>query len=147
MNNRSGIQLCIAGAAILALSAIAFAAAIKNPQGQYQLSYSPVAISGAPATGSLATYSPIKSVDRDEIQLRGDDGVVYTFLLSADTIYCQSNTRAADWTYLKSVPKKTSVTVLTVDSVNLKAIVIWDQPPTITDDKGQFDFTLPPMCK
>ena len=147
MNNRSCIQLCIAGAAVLALSAIAFAAAQQNPQGQYHLSYSPVAKGGVVSTGSLATYSPIKSVNREEIQLRGDDGVVYTFLLNADTIFCQGSTRVSDWTYLKAVPKKTSITILTTDIVNLRAMIVWDKQPAISVENGQIAFALPPMCK
>jgi hypothetical protein len=147
MNNRIGIQLCIAGAAILALSAIAFAAAQQNPQGQYHLSYMPLALPGSSATGSLATYSPIKSIDGKTIQLRGEDGVTYTFTLSAETIFCQGDARVSDWTYLKSVSKKSSVTVLTADAVNLTAIIIWDKGPTISTENGQIDFTLPPMCR
>jgi hypothetical protein len=147
MNNRIGIQFCIAGAATLALSAIAFAAALQNPQGQYHLSYSPVAQIGAPSTGSLATYSPIKSVDPKTIQLRGEDGVVYTFTLTADTIFCEGGMKVNNWTYLKSLPKKTSVTVLTADSVDMKALVVWDQAPTISSAGGRIDFSLPPMCR
>jgi hypothetical protein len=147
MNNRSGIQFCIAGAAVLALSAIAFAAAQQNPQGQYHLSYFPLAQSGASSTGSLATYDPIKSIDGRTIQLRGEDGVTFTFTLSAETIFCQGDTRVSDWTYLKSVSKKSSVTVLTADAVNLTALVIWDKAPTINTDSGRIDFTLPPMCR
>jgi hypothetical protein len=147
MNNRIGIQFCIAGAAILALSAIAFAAAQQNPQGQYHLSYMPLALNGSSTAGSLVTYSPIKSVDSRAIQLRGDDGVTYAFTLSPDTIFCQGDVKVADWSYLKSVPKKTSVTVLTADAVNLTALVIWDKAPTIDTDSGRIDFTLPPMCR
>jgi hypothetical protein len=91
----------------LALSAIAFAAAQQNPQGQYRLSLFAVgATGGSSSAGSLATYSPIKSIDSRTIQLRGEDGVVYIFALTAQTIYCQGDAKVADWTYLKSVPKK-----------------------------------------
>jgi hypothetical protein len=147
MNNRSGIQSCITGAVVLALSALAFAAARQNPQGQFRLSYMPVAQSGKQPTRSLATYSPIKSIDGKTIQLRGDDGVVYIFTLTADTIYCRGGAKVSDWTYLKSVPKKNTVTVLTTDEVNLTALVIWDKEPTISTANGKFDFSLPPMCK
>jgi len=147
MNKRSGIQSCITGAAVLALSVLAFAAAQQNPQGQYRLSYTPVALNGAQSTKSLATYSPIKSIDGKTIQLRGDDGVVYVFALTADTIYCQGGTKVSDWSYLKSVPKKTTVTVLTTDEANLKAVIVWDNGPAITTLNGKMDFALPPMCK
>jgi hypothetical protein len=147
MSNQYGIQFCVAGAAILALSAIAFAAAQQNPQGQYHLSYSPLGLSSSPSAGSLATYSPIKSVDGKTIQLRGEDGIVYILTLTQDTIYCQGGTKASNWTYLKSVPKKASVTVLTTDTVNQTAQVIWDKEPTISTVNGQIDFALPPMCK
>ena len=147
MNNRIGIQFCIAGAVVLALSAIAFAAAQQNPQGQYHLSYLPLPVRGSSSTGSLATYSPIKSIDGRTIQLRGEDGVTYTFPLSADTVFCQGDAKVADWNYLKSVPKKNSVTVLTVDAVNLTALVVWDKAPVISIENGQINFTLPPMCR
>ncbi|MFZ1085350.1 MAG: hypothetical protein WAN35_10325 [Terracidiphilus sp.] len=147
MHNRPGIHFCIASAAILALGAIAFAAVLENPQGQYHLAYSPLGQFGTTSTGSLATYSPIKSVDGRTIQLRGDDGVTYAFTLTADTVYCQGGLRVSDWTYLKTVPRKHSVTVLTVDDVNLKAIVIWDKAPSIDTSGGRLNFTLPPMCK
>ena len=147
MNNRYGIQFCIVGAAVLVLSAIAFAAAQQNPQGQYQLPYSPLPQTGTESKGSLATYSPIKSIDGRTIQLRGDDGIVYVFALTADTIYCQGGTRVYDWNYLKNVPKKASVTVLTVDEVNMKAMIVWNKEPSISTEKGQIVFALPPMCK
>jgi hypothetical protein len=143
VNGRFGIG-CLG---VLALSAIAFAAAKQNPQGQYQLSYSPVAPAGSPSSSSLATYSPIKSIDGRTIQLRGEDGVVYVFTLTPDTIYCQSDTKVADWSYLRSVPKKNSVTVLISDEKTMKALVVWDQPPTITTHNGQIDFSLPTLCK
>ncbi len=147
MNNRSAFQFCVAGAAVLALSAIALAATQLNPQGQFHLSYSPVTLRGASSTGSMATYSPIKSIDGKTIQLRGEDGVVYIFALTADTIFCQGSNKVSDWTYLKSVPKKASVTVLTTDAVNMKAVVVWDKEPSITTEDGHIDFALPPMCK
>lgn len=143
MSGRFGIG-CLG---VLALSAIAFAAVQQNPQGQYHLSYSPVTHAGSPSTGSLATYSPIRSIDGRTIELRGEDGVAYLFALTAETIYCQGDVKVSDWKYLRSVPKKTSVTVLTTDEVNLKAIVIWDQAPSITTQNGQIDFALPPMCR
>jgi hypothetical protein len=147
MNNRPGILFGFMGAAVLALSAITFAAAPKNPQGQYHFLYPPFTQSNALSKGSLATYSPIKSIDGKTIQLRGEDGVVYIFTLTADTIYCQGGNRVSDWSFLKSVPKRASVTVLTSDAVDRAAIVIWDQAPTISTDNGEFDLALPPICK
>jgi hypothetical protein len=147
MNIRSGILFCIAGAFTLALSVFAFASAQEDPQGQYRLSYSPVALSDASSAKTLATYSPIKSVDGKTIQLRGEDGVVYVFALTLDTLYCHGGTKVSDWTYLKNVSKKASVTVLTEDGTNMTALVVWDKAPMISIDNGQIDFTLPPMCK
>jgi len=132
---------------ILALSAIAFAAAQQNPQGQFRLSYSPLPTGGSSSASSLATYSPIKYIDSRTIQLRGEDGVDYIFALNAQTIYCHGDAKVADWSYLKSVPRKASVTVLTSDDANLKALVVWDQPPSISTRNGQIDFSLPPMCR
>lgn len=95
----------------------------------------------------MATYAPIKSIDSKTIQLHSDDGIMYIFTLTANTIYCKGGTKVSDWTYLKSVPKKASVTVLTPDAVNPTALVIWDKEPTISTTNGQIDFSLPPMCK
>ena len=137
----------IGSMAALALSVLAVSAAQQRPQGQYHLHYSPVAQNDGASSGSLATYSPIKSVDGRTLQLRGDDGIVYTFALTADTIYCMGETKVADWTYLKSVPKKASVTVLTSDDASTKAVVVWDKEPAISIQNGHIDFTLPPMCQ
>ncbi|MGA9072363.1 MAG: hypothetical protein WB424_19035 [Terracidiphilus sp.] len=147
MNNRSGILFCITGAFALALSVFAFAAAQEDPQGQYSLSYSPVTLSSADSTRTVATYSPIKSINGRTIQLRGEDGVVYTFTLTTDTIYCQDTTKVSDWSYLKNVPKKSSVTVLTEEGTNPAALVVWDKAPTISIKNGQIDFSLPPLCR
>ena len=147
MNSLSAFHFCIAGAAVMTLSTIAFAAAQQNPQGQFHLSYSPVPSSVPASHGSMVTYSPIKYADGKTIQLRGEDGVVYVFSLSPDTIFCHGETKVNDWTYLKSVPKKSSITVLTMDEANIKASVVWDKEPTITTEKGQIVFALPPMCR
>lgn len=147
MSHRSRIHSCITGAAVLALSAIAFAALSQNPQGQYHFLYPPLTQSDALSKGRLATYSPIKSIDGKTIQLRGDDGAAYIFTLTADTIYCLGETKVSDWSYLKSVPKKASVTVLSKDAADRTAIVIWDKAPTISTENGQIDLALPPMCK
>jgi len=95
----------------------------------------------------LATYSPIKTVSGETIQLKDDDGNVFTFTLTADTVFCQGATRVSDWTYLKKVLKKASVTVLTNDFADKKALVIWDQAPKISKVDREIVFDLPPMCK
>lgn len=145
--NHHSIQYCIAGAAVLALSAFALGAVQQNPQGQYQLSYSPLDPDSTASSESMATYAPIKSIDGKSIQLRGDDGITYIFTLTADTIYCEGDSKVSDWTYLKKVPKKSSVTVLTPGMLNATALVIWDKAPTIANTGGQIEFTLPPLCK
>jgi hypothetical protein len=147
MTNRSSIHFRIAGVAVLALSAIVFAKAPQYPQGQYHFQYPPLANSGVLSAGNLATYSPIKSIDGNTIQLRGDDGVVYLISLTAETIYCQGGTKVSDWIYLTSVPKKASVTVLSKDAENMTALVIWDTGPTLTTDNGKISVILPPLCK
>jgi hypothetical protein len=81
------------------------------------------------------------------IQLRGDDGQVYSFNLDAATVYCQGDKKVSDWTYLKKIGKKTTVTVLTNDDAKFKALVVWDQAPVMSDSSGSLIFTLPPMCK
>jgi hypothetical protein len=134
--------------AILALIVTVVAAAQQNSQGQYRLSRSQLALSGiASSSGSLATYSPIKRIDSNTIQLRSDDGSVYLFALTGDTIYCQGGNKVSDWSFLMRLPKKVSVTVLTTDEANMKAAIIWDHPPKISVENGQFIFTLPPVCK
>jgi len=137
----------ISSLAILALIVISVAAAQQHPQGQYRLTRSQLAQSGILFTGSLATYSPIKLIDGKTIQLHSDDGSVYLFALTENTVYCQGGDKVTDWTYLKKVPKKVSVTVLTTDEVNLKAVIIWDHEPTISTEGGRAVFSLPPMCK
>lgn len=148
MNSRTGTRFRIACmAVVLAMSAIAFAAATQSLQGQYLFIYPPLTQSDALSRGLLATYSPIKAIDGKTIQLRGDDGTVYIFTLTADTIFCQGETKVSDWSYLKSVPKKASVTVLTKDASDRMAIVVWDKEPSLTREDGHTEFSLPPMCK
>jgi hypothetical protein len=147
MNNRSSIHFRIIGVAILTLSAVVSAADKENTQGQYHFVYSPFADTSALSTGNLATYSPIKTIDGKTIKLRSNDGVVYIFTLTADTIYCQGGAKVSDWSYLKSVQKRTSVTVLSSGALNPAALVIWDTGPTISTANNQFDIALPPMCK
>ncbi len=116
-------------------------------QGQYHLPYSPFVLQDSKPIGGLATYYPIKSIDGETIRLRGDDGTIYTFKLDAGTIYCQGDQKVADWTFLKSIGKKQTVTVMTNDDDSQKALVIWDRPPSVSNTNGGFKFALPPMCK
>lgn len=116
-------------------------------QGQYHLNYVPFSLATLKAGGGLATYSPINTVDGDTIQLRGDDGIVYSFTLSSETVYCQGDKRVANWTYLRTLKKKTTVTVLTNSREEMKALVVWDRAPTISMSSGPIVFTLPPLCK
>jgi hypothetical protein len=97
--------------------------------------------------GGLATYSPIKAIDGEMIQLRSDDGILYTFTLGAETVYCQGNKRVSDWTYLKRAGKKHSITVITNSDADTKALVVWDRGPSISSPKGMLVFDLPPMCQ
>ena len=129
---------------LLALSAVSPAMA---QQGQYHLNYVPFSLATLKTGGGLATYSPINSVDGQTLLLRDDDGVVYTFTLDSETVYCQGDKRAANWVYLRTLKKKTTVTVLTKDNVSMKALVVWDKAPSISMSSGPIVFTLPPMCK
>jgi predicted lipoprotein with Yx(FWY)xxD motif len=135
---------CSAITLILALSAVSQAMA---QQGQYHLNYVPFSLATLKAGGGLATYSRVNAVNGQTLQLRGDDGVVYTFTLDSNTVYCQGDHRAANWVYLRTLKKKITVTVLTKDDTNTKALVVWDKPPSISTSSGPFVFTLPPMCK
>lgn len=116
-------------------------------QGQYHLSSVPYTRPGMAAPSGLATYFPIMDVYSSMIQLRGEDGQVYSFNLKADTIFCQGGMKAFDWSYLKGVKRKTTITVLVLDEDQTKAYIVWDQPPTITVTDGRVEFALPPMCK
>lgn len=129
---------------LLALSAVSPAMA---QQGQYHLSNVPFSLAALKAGGGLATYSPIYKVDGDTIQLRGDDGTVYSFTLASETVYCQGDKRVANWIYLRTLKKKTTVTVLTNSLEETKALVVWDRAPTISTSSGPIVFTLPPLCK
>jgi hypothetical protein len=128
---------------LLALSAVSLAMA---QQGQYHIDYLPFSLATLKTGGALATYSPVSSVDGLTLQLKDDDGVVYTFTLDSDTVFCQGDNRVANWVYLRTLKKKTTVTVLTKDDTNMKALVVWDKPPSISSS-GPLVFTLPPMCK
>jgi hypothetical protein len=116
-------------------------------QGQYHLKYLPFSLATLKNGDALATYSPVSSVDGLTLQLRDDDGVVYTFTLDSETVYCQGDNRVANWTYLRTLKKKNTVTVLTKGYEDTKALVVWDKPPSITTTSGPLVFTLPPMCK
>lgn len=129
---------------LLGLSAVSPAMA---QQGQYHLDYLPFSLDTLKAGGALATYSPVSSVDGQTLELKDDDGIVYTFTLDSDTVFCQGDNRATNWTYLRTLKKKRTVTVLTKDDTNMKALVVWDKPPSIITTSGPLVFTLPPMCK
>lgn len=129
---------------LLALSA-SFPAIAQ--QGQYYLTDTPFVLPGMSSHGGLATYSPIKEIRGEMIQLRSDDGTVYTFTLDAKTVYCQGNKKVSDWTYLKNVKKKHSITVMTNDDADTKALIVWDRGPSISSLDGHLAFDLPPMCQ
>ena len=129
---------------LLASSAVSPAMA---QQGQYHLNNVPFSLATLKAGGGLATYSPISSVDGQFLQLREDDGVVYTFALNSETVYCQGDNKVANWVYLRTLKKKTTVTVLTKSDEDTKALVVWDKAPSISTSSGPLVFTLPPMCK
>ncbi len=139
-----GIQHSFRLLLLLTLGAVSPALA---QQGQYKLTNLPFTVAGMTSQSGLATYSPIKTVSGETIQLKDDDGNVFTFTLTADTVFCQGATRVSDWTYLKKVLKKASVTVLTNDFADKKALVIWDQAPKISKVDREIVFDLPPMCK
>jgi len=132
---------------ILLALAVGVVSPVLAQQGQYKLSALPFTLDGVTSSGGLATYSPIKMVNGETIQLKDDDGNAFTFTLSADTIFCQGETKVSDWTYLKKVLKKASVTILTVDFADKRALVIWDQAPKISKVDKEVVFDLPPMCK
>jgi hypothetical protein len=129
---------------LLALSAVSPAMA---QQGQYHLNNVPFSLATLKADGALATYSPVSLVDGQTLLLREDDGVVFTFTLDSETVYCQGDNRVANWIYLRTLKKKTTVTVLTKSDEDAKALVVWDRAPSISTSGGPIVFTLPPMCK
>jgi len=130
----------------LVLALNAFSPAMAQ-QGQYHLKYLPFSLATLKTGGGLATYSPVYLVDGVTLQLREDDGVVYTFALDSETVYCQGDSRVANWVYLRTLKKKTTVTVLTKSDEDTKALVVWDRAPSISTSSGPLVFTLPPMCK
>lgn len=143
MSRFSGMHRLIL-TALLVLSAILPA---RAQQGQYHLSNIPFTRAGNGSPSGLATYSPILAVYGSLIQLHSDDGQIFSFNLSSDTIFCEGSVRVQDWSYLKSVKKKNSVTILAFDDDSKKAAVIWDHAPSISISSGQVVFSLPPMCK
>jgi hypothetical protein len=137
-------SFCLIVALLLTLGA---ATPVSAQQGQYHLNSLPFPLATLDTPGALATYDPIREIDGDTISLRGEDDVTYIFMLTPDTIYCQGTLRVSSWTYLRSVRKKISITVLTKNDTDMKALVVWDQPPTIVTGKGPLVFTLPPICR
>jgi hypothetical protein len=116
-------------------------------QGQYAFDYAPFKLPGMTSSGGFATYAPIKLIDSQKIELRSDDGKLFTFTLSAGTVFCRGGRKVSDWTYLRKVGRKTSVTVMTNSDADTEALVIWDQGPSISASSGPIEFSLPPMCK
>jgi hypothetical protein len=116
-------------------------------QGQYAFDYAPFKLPGMTSAGGFATYAPVKSVDGHRIELRSDDGTLFSFTLSAGTLYCRGSKKVPDWTYLKKVGKRNSVTVMTNSDTDSDALVIWDRGPSIPAVHGSIAFTLPPMCQ
>ena len=131
----------------LLLLALSVSSPAIAQQWQYHVANTPFALPGMTSHGGLATYSPIKEINGEMIQLRSDDGVVYTFALSAQTVYCQGDKKVSDWTYLKNVKKKRSITVMTNSDKDTKALVIWDRGPSISTLDGLLVFDLPPVCQ
>lgn len=129
--------------AVLLLISVAPALA---QQGQYHLSNIPFILPGVDFPSGIATYSPIQAVSGDTILLRGEGGQKYSFNLTADTIYCEGAKRVPDWTYLQNRKKKGTITILTLDVDIIRAVVVWDQAPTISLTNGKLVFALPPMC-
>jgi|WetSurMetagenome_2_1015567.scaffolds.fasta_scaffold149686_2 hypothetical protein len=116
-------------------------------QGQYYDTDVRFTLAAMTASGALVTYSPIKAIDGETIRLRSEEGKVYTFKLSAETVYCQGKKRVPDWIYLMKIGKKKSVTVLTNSDTDNKVLVVWDQGPSISTSEGTFTFALPAMCQ
>jgi hypothetical protein len=129
------------------LLAVGVAAPATAQQGQYKINNLPFTVAGMTSQSGLATYSPIKTVSGETLLLKDDDGNVFSFTLDANTVFCQGETKVSDWTYLKMVLKKASVTVLTNDFTDKKALVIWDRAPKISKVDKEIIFDLPPMCK
>jgi len=129
---------------LLALGAVSPALA---QQGQYKVTNLPFTVAGMTSQSVLATYSPIKTVNGETILLKDDDGNVFTFTLSTDTVFCQGGMKVSDWTFLMYISKKASVTVLTNNYKDKRALVVWDQGPKISRADGSLVFSLPPMCK
>jgi dipeptidyl aminopeptidase/acylaminoacyl peptidase len=116
-------------------------------QGQYHVTYAPFNLASMKGRGGLATYSRLGAVSDGTIQLRSDDGQVYSFTLDAGTIYCQGNKRVSDWAYLRRTGKKATITIFTNDTVDKEALVIWDRGPYISMVNGTIVFALPALCK
>jgi hypothetical protein len=109
--------------------------------------YLPFKLEGLISDGGYATYAPVKTIDGQTLQLRTDDHILFTFILTPNTVYCMGDMRVTDWSYLAKVGKKASVTVLTNDDTDRKALIIWDKGPSISVANNNFVFALPPMCK
>jgi hypothetical protein len=129
------------------LVSLSVASLSRAQQGQYHINVMPFDLPELVSGEAFATYSPVKSINGATIQLKGEDGSTFTFALDAKTIYCQGAIRVLDWSFLKNVKKNLSVTVLTLNETDNKALVVWDQPPVLATIAGKFKFTLPPLCR
>ena len=134
--------------AFLLLAAVsASAAAIAKPDS-WQVSLAPFHIPGMTERGGTATFAPIDSIDGTTIRLRGEDGGIATFRLSAKTIYCNADQAAPDWTHLKAMVALGGVaTVMTNIGVDY-ALVVWDQERRLIKGPSVFPrITFPTLCK
>jgi hypothetical protein len=134
---------CFIATLLLAIIAVSSVAA---QQGQYHIKKAPSNIPGLPDRSGIATYSPLKAIDGSTIQLKEEDGIVYSFTLDAGTIFCQGETKVSDWSFLKKSGKRI-ITVLTQDEEHKNALIIWNLPPKISMVNGNIHFDLPPMCQ
>jgi hypothetical protein len=101
--------------------------------------------------GDLITLA-VKAIDGKTIQLVMDDGKTFTFALDAETVYCQGENRALDWTYLKEKMVKKATVSVKLSKDKKKALVVWDQGPSMvmsfnSPGGGNMSYHYPPMCK
>jgi hypothetical protein len=144
MTRKFGNPYCLFLFFLMALIAVAPA---RAQQGQYHVNYAPFHLATMKSDGGVATYYPLKAITGDLLQLRDEDGSVFTFTLDADTVFCMGSSKVSDWTYLRKLGKKATITVLTNDFTDKKALVVWDRGPSISSSGGSTVFALPPICK
>jgi hypothetical protein len=130
----------------LILAAFGSVSLATAQQGQYYVSDAPFNLPGLNPHAGLLSYAPIKSIDGQKIVLKGDDRQAFTFTLDPETTFCEGGRKTSDWTYLKRAGKKT-ITVMTRNDAEHKAIVVWDQAPSISSSNGVVLVSVPPLCK